>query len=256
RTQRKVFISYRRDDATGVANQLFEQLSHRGYWVFLDTASIDSGVDFQDALWARMADVDLLVFLDTPRALSSRWVYQELARAHNLGLGVLQLVWPGHSRTRGTELCDVIELQNSDFEDSRPERLSRLLPACIDRAAERAEKARIISLGKKRSRIVSDMVDKVEEAGLDAAVNPVGPITIFRNRMEVGAAIPFVGVPDAPSIQQQERGLRPEELKRYRGIYNGLGIDPEWSDHLGWLNEHHNLRTEQVDQIEDWLKTL
>ncbi|NEP61886.1 MAG: toll/interleukin-1 receptor domain-containing protein [Symploca sp. SIO2G7] len=97
RKQRQAFISYRRTETRAVAVQLFAELSLHGYRAFLDTASVESGVDFQEALWGRMADVDLLIFLDSPNALTSRWVYEELARAHNLGLGVLQLVWPNHS---------------------------------------------------------------------------------------------------------------------------------------------------------------
>ncbi len=104
RRWRQVFISYRRSESTGVAHQLFHELNERGFRVFLDTASVDGGADFQKALWSRMADVDLVILLDTPGALSSNWVYQELNRAHDLGMGVVQLIWPGHARTKGTEL--------------------------------------------------------------------------------------------------------------------------------------------------------
>jgi hypothetical protein len=115
RLQRQAFISYKRDDTRGVAIQLFHALSQSGYQPFLDLWSIDSGVAFQDALWERMADIDLLIFLDSVHALSSRWVHEELARAHALGLGVLQLVWPNHRRTQDTEFSDWIPLEPADL---------------------------------------------------------------------------------------------------------------------------------------------
>ena len=72
--------------------------------------------EFQSVLWDRMADADLLVLIDTPRALSSRWVREELARAQALGLGVLQVVWPAYARTPGTEFCEPRYLDATDFD--------------------------------------------------------------------------------------------------------------------------------------------
>jgi len=92
RAQRQAFVSYKRTESQAAATQIFTNLTLAGYRPFLDTASVCPGVDFQEALWSRMADTDLLIFLDTPHALDSGWVYQELARAHDLGLGVLQIL--------------------------------------------------------------------------------------------------------------------------------------------------------------------
>ncbi|HYO66388.1 MAG TPA: toll/interleukin-1 receptor domain-containing protein, partial [Archangium sp.] len=117
RARRSVFISYKRDESQGVALQLYQALDARSFDVFLDTHSIRRGEDFQPMLWDRMGDADLLVLLDTPRAFTSVWVEQELARAHNLALGVLQLIWPApHQRTPGTELCEPLLLRASDFQ--------------------------------------------------------------------------------------------------------------------------------------------
>ena len=78
RFQRQAFITYKRTDSTGVAIQLFDGLSERGYHPFLDTASIEIGDDFQSALWDRISDADVHLFLDTPNALNSSWICQEL----------------------------------------------------------------------------------------------------------------------------------------------------------------------------------
>lgn len=54
--QRRVFLSYRRDEAREAALQLFDALSARLFEVFLDTHGIAPGEDFQTALWHHLCD--------------------------------------------------------------------------------------------------------------------------------------------------------------------------------------------------------
>jgi hypothetical protein len=63
--QRRVFLSYRRDEARQAAVQLFDALSGRLFDVFLDTHGIAPAEDFQAMLWHRLCDSDVLVMLDT-----------------------------------------------------------------------------------------------------------------------------------------------------------------------------------------------
>jgi hypothetical protein len=88
------------------AVQIYHGLDERTWGVFLDTHSITRGVNFQDNPWDQMANADLLLLLDSPGVVSSYYVQQELARAHDLGMGVLQLIWPTQTRTPGTEFCE------------------------------------------------------------------------------------------------------------------------------------------------------
>lgn len=256
RPQRQAFISYKRSESRGVAVQVFEALVHRGYRAFLDTASIESGVDFQEALWGRMADVDLLVFLDSPNALSSRWVYQELARAHDLGLGALQLIWPNHSRTSGTEFSDFVQVQMSDFQHGTADKDDLLTTERLDEFLVAAERARIRSLNARRLRVVADLTDQAMDVGLDAVVHPVESVELQRNGTRVASVVPFVGLPDGPSIQREEQHFQPDGLTNVRIVYDGLGMDPSWLDHLEWLNLHHGLQTTQVENIGAWLGEL
>src|SRR5262249_22178254 len=68
RDHRLVFISYKRTESAGVAQQLFRALDAHGWSVFLDTRSVDAGDQFQEVLWERMSDADLVILLDTPTA--------------------------------------------------------------------------------------------------------------------------------------------------------------------------------------------
>ena len=66
--QRRVFVSYRRDEARQAALQLFDAFSARLFDVFLDTHGIAPAEDFQTMLWHRLCDSDVLVMLDDQRA--------------------------------------------------------------------------------------------------------------------------------------------------------------------------------------------
>jgi hypothetical protein len=86
RKSRRLFISYRRVETQGIAIQLYEQLDANGFDVFLDSHSIRPGEPFQEVLWHRLADTDVVVLLDSPGFLSSRWTEEELARANSTNL--------------------------------------------------------------------------------------------------------------------------------------------------------------------------
>lgn len=93
RKSRRLFISYRRAETQGIAIQLYEQLDANGFDVFLDTHSIRPGEPFQEVLWHRMADTDVVVLLDSPGFLGSQWTEEELAWANSTNLQILQLIW-------------------------------------------------------------------------------------------------------------------------------------------------------------------
>ena len=89
-----MFISYKRSESWPVAEQLWEELSQRGFDVFLDKFDIEVGADFQKRLVERLTEISFIVLLETPGAKESEWVRRELAHARDLNLGLLLLNWP------------------------------------------------------------------------------------------------------------------------------------------------------------------
>jgi len=87
----RIFISYRRDDTTPFAGQLFDRLHHEGFDVFLDRFSIEPSVNFQKRLYQELADKAMIVFLESPTFLSSHWIQLEIAFAKKYRLGLLAL---------------------------------------------------------------------------------------------------------------------------------------------------------------------
>jgi hypothetical protein len=260
RRLRQAFISYKRSDSAVVAVQLFDELNQRGYTTFLDTASIEAAVPFQGVLWDRLADVDLVVFLDRPNAEASRWVRDELTRVHALGLGALQVIWPGHKGTPGAEFSEPYSLKDTDFQTPvTPGPLDRLTPGSVTQLVDAAERRRVRSLGSRKRRVVGELLARSQERGWTAIVqpSPSGPVEIrdTRGRRTV-TAVPLVGLPDAFAIQNIADDLKRlwerDPRTRHKAfridvniqiVYDGLGALEERSEHLTWLNAHVSPRT-------------
>ena len=115
RRQRRVFVSYRRVESRNAAVQLHDLLSGRGFDVFLDTHDIRPGEPFQDVLWHRLCDSDVLVMLDTPTYFESKWTRQELGRARAKEIHVLRVVWPDHTPTKHTDFAETVYLDRADL---------------------------------------------------------------------------------------------------------------------------------------------
>ena len=126
RRDRRLFISYRRVDFTQIALQLYEALDRRGFDVFLDTHGVPPGKDFQSVLWHRLADSDVVVLLDTPNFLDSRWTEQELARAIATNIQVLHLLWPGQTPDARSALNKYFLLKPNSFTGATLGELAKL----------------------------------------------------------------------------------------------------------------------------------
>lgn len=94
RKSRRVFISYKRSESTGVAQQLFDLLIKNGFDPFLDSYSIRPADNFQEELLHRMTDSDVLIQLYTPEFFESQWCKIEVEEANLKQIGVVVLLWP------------------------------------------------------------------------------------------------------------------------------------------------------------------
>lgn len=94
RAKRRIFISYRRVDAEGVAQQLYERYTERSFEVFLDDVTIPRGLGFQAELSHWLEDADAVLLLISPQIASSQWVREEIGLALTRRVGLLGIVWP------------------------------------------------------------------------------------------------------------------------------------------------------------------
>jgi hypothetical protein len=279
RRQRQAFVSYKRTDSESIARQVAHMLFDRGYQVFLDTASVERGVPFQDVLRDRLADTDLVVLLDSPNALDSKWVHEELDLVHQLGIGVLQLFWtradPNNPSglqslaTKGTELAtERFPLESHHFLD--PSNMlgdnAYLTSETLKSVADKAERARIRSLGSRRNRVISGLRAELVRKNLDLQLCPPGLVSITRDGRTIATAYTVAGLPDALLIDEHEARIAGNRERRaamersdfgpYRLVYDGLGILNERLHHLSWLNQCMYLKSVSTEGLDEWLAVL
>lgn len=228
--QRRVFVSYRRDESADVALQLYEALSARHFDVFLDTHSVSVAADFQAALWHRLCDSDVLIMLDTPEYFTSRWTTAEWGRAVAKHISMLQLVWPAHTPVRESHLATSKRLTEADFNGSR------LTQAVVSDVALELERVRSVSVALRHSHMVGTLRTAIEDLG--GSVEGIGQKRSVILKLPSGkplVAYPVVGVPTSLDVHDC---IDLSDSRAAAVVYDHLGISDEWQHHLKWLATH------------------
>lgn len=238
--QRRIFLSYKRDDSTPVALQLFAALSARGFNVFLDTHSIGPALEFQDELWHQLCEVDVLLMLETPNYFASRWTTAEFGRALSKGIGVLQVQWPDLTPSIITDTSSRVELINNEIYPN-----SELTISAINRICLQLEQVRTLSHAVRHVSVIQSVINAVKK--INAQIDGVGPNKVIYITLRSGKKMliqPHIGIPDALTLQSTLE--RAGELSSAI-VYDHLGLKPSWVNHLEWLG--HNIQGTQ------WVKS-
>lgn len=231
RRQRRVFLSYRRCEARDAALQLFDILSARGYEVFLDTHGVARAVDFQEALWHKLCDVDVMVMLETPTYFKSRWTREEFGRALSKNIGVLQVQWPDATPSKDTLTCSRVEIVPQELDA----RTGGLAQEALDRIADQLERFRSLSFAVRRISAMTQLTAAIES--IQGQVLGVGPHFTMHVKLPSGDDLsisPVIGVPDSIALH--------EAMTRANGqpsavLYDHVGVLPSWNEHLQWLGK-------------------
>ena len=258
RLSRRLFISYRRKESRGVAIQLYENLDQCGFDVFLDTHSIRPGENFQDELWHRLVDTDVVVLLDTPDFLKSEWKTQVLAIASAMSIVILQLIWPNHMQESGSELCFPKFLKPLYFENQLyASDKAHLVDPVIREIASEVESLRARSLAARQDNLIKEFMVSARDFNIPAQLQPQRFITIDHNGKEI-SIIPTVGVPHAFTYHQSE-----ELIKRLRKnnssaflVFDQRNIREKWQNHLEWLDQYLPVKTVKITDVDVWLKSI
>jgi len=260
RNSRRLFVSYRRDESTAAAIQLFERLKKAGFDVFLDTYSIRPGEPFQDELWQRLADTDVVILLNTPDLLVSQWTEKELAKANTMAVGILQLVWPTNPEVRYAELTLAETLSNADFGDTDPgTKQGQLTDDCLDRIVGLAESLRARSLAARQSNMISEFSLAAKKLGIPVSVQPGKFLLVDRGPGRQLIMIPTVGVPQAFTYHQSEemtKTIRTNEVSGVYLLYDHLNIRDKWVKHLDWLDGYLEVKSLKLLETEAKLAGL
>lgn len=254
RERRRVFISYRRAASTGVALQLAATLHAAGYLVFLDTESVACAAMFQRALWDAMADTDMVIFLDTPTTLDSRWVAEEFALANELGVTLLHLVWPGHVRPRVTELSEVMYLTAEDFWATAGHEHGdgKLRREAIGRVLTLVEHLRAAAFAARRRRLVEGFVARVKRTEGEVALDLHGRLRVKRRGDRDALIVPVIGALESMHIEEAGKAAGHEQVET-RVLYRAHGMHPRRLQHLEWLDAHLPVKLLELEAVPRWL---
>jgi hypothetical protein len=261
RRSRRLFISYRRQESRTAAIQLYERLDRSGFDVFLDTVSMRPGDPFQEVLWHRLSDTDVVVLLDTPGFLDSRWTEEELAKASAMTIGLLQLVWPNHAPAARSDLCSRFYLDSKrDFSKYDVSELDNpLTDKTLDQIVVAVESLRARSFAARYDNLVKELKNAAVETGCSVSVQADRHVLVSKVAGKSIATIPAVGVPEAINYQEihqiyTERA-DPEIVETVL-LYDHRNIRETWNQHLCWLDRHLPVGSVRITEVTQWLQRL
>jgi hypothetical protein len=259
RKSRKIFISYKRSESSTVAIQLYEALEANNFDVFLDTHSVDKGEEFQEELWHRMTDCDVILMLNTKEFLKSEWCNNELEKAHIKRIGIVHLLWPDCDFERFAQLAHSLKLKNSDFDKPFFSDLTkgRLIKPIVNEIINLVEGTRARNLASRQDALITEFT----QAGYNNKVElnlqfsryitqelPTGKRIVY---------IPTVGIPQSINCQNSQRliqRIEKKEIDSIHLIYDDMSIRDYWLDHLEWLNKRLEITTIKKQEFNSWFQ--
>jgi hypothetical protein len=261
RSTRKVFISYKRKESTSVAIQLFEALEAHNFDVFLDTHSVGKGEPFQEELWHRMTDCDVILLLNTPEFLNSHWCKEEFAEAGAKQIGIVQLVWPNHDVKMDdtSHISYPKQLTKENFENDLFDNKdsSKLKSDIVEEVIKEVESVRARNLAARQDRLITDFRNIADRLGKRIVVQPERFLTEDLPNGLRRIFIPTIGIPQSNSCQTAEiKNEMNSGNVSIRLIYDDLRIREKWINHLEWLNKNLNIdiKTLKKQEFESWLQ--
>ena len=259
RNTRKVFISYKRTESTSVAIQLYKALEKYNFDVFLDTHSIKQGEPFQDELWHRMTDCDVVILLNTPGFLTSKWCEEEIAEASAKQIGVIQMTWPNHKLERMAELSFPYELNKDNFIDGnyKDKDKAKLTEETVNCLLDKIESVRARNLAARQDNLITNFVRLAKSHNKEINLQPERYLTEDFAENTKRIFIPLIGIPQ--SIDCNNSSNLKQKVKEYNIsdiylLYDDLRIRDKWLKHLDYLNAHLDVKTIKSKDFDQWLK--
>lgn len=250
--QRRVFLSYRRDESRQAALQLFDELSDRLFDVFLDTHGVAPSVDFQATLWHRLCDSDVLLMLDTPNYFASRWTSAEFGRALAKDIAILRIGWADVIPSQRVTTASCINLAANDIDLDT----GKLTNRAISDICLQLETVRSRSHAVRNLNLISNIRLDVEKIG--GSFDGVGVNKSVYVQLPNGKNLvvyPTVGVPTATSLHDATKNNSPNSSIAV--VFDYVGLHSDCLEHLDWLGIHiRSARFVKVNelgwQFADW----
>lgn len=257
RKNRKIFISYKRTESSNVAIQLYEILERNNFDVFIDTHSIDKGEEFQEELWHRMTDCDVILMLNTKEFLKSDWCKQELDKAHVKRIGIVHLLWPDCDFENFAHLALSMKLKNTDFDKPIFSDLSqgRLKQTVVPEIINLVESARARNLASRQDALITEFTQAAHNNNVSVNLQYSRYISQDLSTNKRIIYIPTVGIPQSINCQNSQKltaKIEKDEIDSIHLIYDEMSIRDYWLEHLDWLNNYLEIKTIKKQGFDNW----
>jgi hypothetical protein len=239
---RRVFISHRRSDGLGAAEQLHDGLSHARFSPFIDRFAIPVGQDVQGRIADALEGFAFLLVLETPEAHLSEWVFDEIdyALAHAMGLLVVQ--WPGDPKPIPGSLGVPRLVLGEDDLLRDLHGYDVLSPAAMDRIVRDVEAAHAYGIVRRRRMLVRSVQEAAESGG--AVCTALRDWTLDVSSPG-GRAIVAVAprLPESEDLHQlDETRDRIDPSADALLVHAARRLDDSRKSHLEWVTGGRNLR--------------
>ena len=226
---RKVFISYKRDDCEGLARRLFDDLSKKNYVPFLDSYVIEPGVNFQEHLKHELSDSELMIFINSKNYEASKWCKEELTTASELQVGIVQLLFNESKNVQEASISRIVPIGSMrDKGDEYEDQISRII--------DEIERYRAIGFELRRKSLIALMRDKFQDVDFDICENGL----LVSSEAKCAAYL-MNRIPSSYDLQRAEEIMYKKDSNIVdfdkMVVYYGLYCRNDISQHHSWLNK-------------------
>lgn len=236
-TTRKVFLSYYRQEASDMANQLYDALVRHRFKPFLDSYVIESGVNFQEHLHHELADCDTMILINTHGFKGRPWCMEEVKYAKLNNIGVIQVII-----NNANPFVDLVNTDQITLKNIR-KKLSKL---DIGRILDMVERMRAKNFMFRQQSLCNRILLSCYGDVLEHKEHG-----IIVNRSKSQTYYPCVSIPRSELIEKAETWM--EDIKDTEGyslrlLFDANSCRSDVMNHLDWLNNQLNVTTIDINQ--------
>ena len=226
---RKVFISYKRDDCEGLARRLFNELSKKNYVPFLDSYVIEPGVNFQEYLKHELSDSEMMIFINSKNYAASKWCKEELISASEMQVGIVQLIFDASETIQESLMSRIVQLGSiREKYDEYEDQISYII--------DEIERYRAMGFELRRKSLIALMREKYHDVDFDICENGL----LVSSEAKCAAYL-INRIPSSYDLQREEEIMYKKDanIAGYEKmvVYYGLYCRHDISQHHRWLNK-------------------
>lgn len=220
RNTKNVFISYKREDTSDLANEIWKRLVVEGYTVFLDKKRIDIGVDFMDRIRYAIADADVFILLDSPGYFSSVYTKKEMYAACLSRVPIIMLTKKNAKKAEKYDFIYQYLKSNSKVSDAE-------CLCLIEKIREIQERTHVYRLSKLRTKF--NRFEGNKEILLSNLYIPQ------KGDKEICSIRAIYGIPKTTDLEAIQKDEFNPKVK-VAAIYDDLCLPKSCYEHVEWLN--------------------